>query len=381
VLDLQGVDARKSELAALSEELRAQLLQSGKFRVADRANIEKALEEQALQQTGCTSQECAVQVGKMLGVRKLVTGRVTKVSDTLWQMAAQLVDVESAETLRAVTHNQRGAFDALLTEGVVVLTAKLIGGAAPQQAAAALPQQAAVQAPSAGATFRDPTTGMEFAAIPGGEYEQGCHANAGECSANEKPTRRVQVRPFWLGKTEVTQGQWKRVMTNNPSAFKKGDDYPVEQVSWDDAQAFIRRLNAQSGQSYRLPSEAEWEYACRGGGKPVTYGTASGSLDRSTANFGQNEDGTTPAGKYSPNALGLSDMTGNVWEWTQDVYDGNAYRSGSADNPVNEGSGAYRVFRGGGWNYEPRDLRCSRRFGNTPSLRNYDLGFRLARSQ
>lgn len=202
-----------------------------------------------------------------------------------------------------------------------------------------------------------------------------------ECDDDEKVTRQVTLRPFWLGKTVVTQGQWKRLMGNNPSYSKQGDDYPVEQVSWDDAHEFIRRLSAQSGQQYRLPTEAEWEYACRSGGKAVIHGTNSGDLNRYSANYNQPEGGTTPVTKYPPNGLGLYDMSGNVWQWVQDVYDENAYRSGSADNPINEGSGAGRVRRGGGWGNGPRLVRCSYRNGGTPSNRYDSLGFRLARSQ
>jgi hypothetical protein len=277
VLELDGVGASKAQVAGLSEQLRAELLNTGLYRLVDRAQMDNVLNEQALQQTGCTSQECAVQVGKILGVRKLIAGRVTKIEDTLWQVSAILVDVESAETLQAVTVNQDGNYRALLTTGVAALVGKLtggIGGAAPVRATVVAPvpatprfeagaaapapsSQAAMQAPSAGSTFRDPTTGMEFVSVPGGSYEQGCHANAGECYTDEKPTRRVSLRPFWLGKTEVTQGQWKRVMGSNPAKFQ-GDDRPVEQVSWDDAQAFIQRLNTQTqGVTYRLPTEAE----------------------------------------------------------------------------------------------------------------------------
>ncbi len=125
VLELDGVNASKSQLAALTEELRAQLLQSGNFRIVDRQQIDAILNEQALQQSGCTSQECAVRVGKILGVRKIIVGRVTKIEDKLWQLAAQMVDVESAETVRAVTVNQSGAFDVLLTDGVGSLVDKL----------------------------------------------------------------------------------------------------------------------------------------------------------------------------------------------------------------------------------------------------------------
>jgi formylglycine-generating enzyme required for sulfatase activity len=221
---------------------------------------------------------------------------------------------------------------------------------------------------------------MEFVYVAGGEYEQGCGAWTNDCQEDEKPTRRVKLSPFWMGRTEVTQGQWKRIMDSNPSYLKKGDDYPVERVSWNDAQQFIARLNAQSrGVTFRLPTEAEWEYACRAGGKPVTYGTATGQLNTSLAKY-DSGDGTAAVGSYPPNNLGLHDMSGNVWEWVQDVYNDKAYQSGSTSDPVNERSGAHRVLRGGGWFNVPRLVRCSFRDGVDPGDRNVYLGFRLART-
>jgi formylglycine-generating enzyme required for sulfatase activity len=170
-------------------------------------------------------------------------------------------------------------------------------------------------------------------------------------------------------------------MDSNPSSFK-GDDRPVERVSWNDVQEFIRRLNAQSrGVTFRLPTEAEWEYACRAGGKAMTYGSPSGQLASNLAKYGSN-DGTVPVDSYPPNALGLHGMTGNVLEWTQDVYDAKAYRSGAVTNPVNERSGAYRVSRGGGWESNPtRNVRCSTRNGFDSGVRYDDFGFRLASTE
>jgi formylglycine-generating enzyme required for sulfatase activity len=241
-------------------------------------------------------------------------------------------------------------------------------------------QQAAVASTPSGQTWREPITGMEFVSIPGGEYEQGCHSNAGECQDDEKPTRRVRLSPFWLGKTEVTQGQWQLIMGSNPSSRKKGDDYPVESVSWNAVQEFIRILNAQGLQHiYRLPTEAEWEYACRAGGRAVTYGTSSGDLDRGNANF-ENSSGPNAAGSYPANALGLHDMSGNVREWVQDVYSERAFGGGSTSDPIYMGSGDLQVLRGGGWTDDPRFARCSVRGRNHPARRVTNLGFRLART-
>ncbi|MEE8435894.1 MAG: formylglycine-generating enzyme family protein, partial [bacterium] len=244
--------------------------------------------------------------------------------------------------------------------------------------ATAIQRPAAVKSRTPGkGTWRDPVTGMQFVRVPGGSFQMGCHVNAGQCGIDEEPMRTVRLDGFWLGKDEVTQGLWKRIMGNNPSRLKKGDNYPVEQVSWNDVQQFISRLNSQSSTKFGLPSEAQWEYACRAGGGSVTFGTGNGRVSSGNANFGGNNGGTTPVDRYQANRLGLHDMSGNVWEWVQDKK--TSYNNVGTDNPIYERSGADRVARGGGWDNESRDLRCSVRDRYNPSDRVYDLGFRLVR--
>ena len=376
VMDLTPQAARPEEALAITNQLRTQLLKTGKFTLVDRSQMESILKEQALQQTGCTSDECAVQVGKILGVRKIISGSVTKLSDHVWQVSLLMLDVESAKTLRAESETYEGNLVTVIRTGVPDLAARLAGNGVP-----APQQQAAITPPQQGATWRDPITQMEFVAVPGGEYEQGCGTWTSDCYDDEKPPRRVRLSAFWMAKTEVTRGQWQKVMGNNPSEFQKGEDFPVEQVSWNDVQEFIRRLNAQSaGVTFRLPSEAEWEYACRAGGKPVKYGTQTGELHPGLANYGS-EDGTFRVGSYAPNGLGLHDMAGNVWEWTQDVYNDKAYQSGSTSDPIFQGSGDLRVSRGGGWGENPRYARCSTRSRSGPAYRDRWIGFRLARTK
>ncbi|MEE8433313.1 MAG: formylglycine-generating enzyme family protein [bacterium] len=224
--------------------------------------------------------------------------------------------------------------------------------------------------------WRDPVTGMEFVRVPGGSFEMGCHANAGKCYSDEKPVRTARLDGFWMGKHEVTQGQWKRIMGSNPSYLKKGDNYPVENVSWNEVQQFIRRLNRQSSAKFRLPSEAQWEYACRAGGKAVTYGTGSGALNSSSAKYSTG-DGTALVGSCDPNSLGLHDMSGNVWEWVRDKFI--IYGNVGTDNPIFERYSDARVFRGGGRNGNSSKLRCSDRPRNSPSFSGGVLGFRLVR--
>jgi len=226
--------------------------------------------------------------------------------------------------------------------------------------------------------LKDPVTGMEFVYVKGGCYEMGCGSWTSFCESDEYPVHTVCVDGFYIGKYEITQEQWEAVMGKNPSYFGNcGDDCPVEQVSWDDVQEFIRRLNRLTGQKYRLPTEAEWEYACRSGGKSEKY---SGDNDlESVAWFYENSDGKThPVGNKEPNGLGIYDMSGNVWEWVEDAYDKNAYSQHSHNNSSTFGSG--RVNRGGGWNHARRDMRCSNREYYSSDSRISYLGFRLVRT-
>jgi len=198
---------------------------------------------------------------------------------------------------------------------------------------------------------------------------------------DEKPQHRVQIQSFAIGKYEVTQEQWFAVMGNNPSA-NKGRILPVEQVSWDDIQQFITKLNQKTGQKYRLPSEAEWEYAARAG---TTTEWSHGNDQSKLGNYAwydKNSGSKTQAvGHKLPNAFGLFDMHGNVWEWVQDCWhetyaeapaDGSAWITGCSANQ--------RVLRGGSWNYGPANLRSASRFVYMPGNRYFIFGFRLART-
>jgi len=230
--------------------------------------------------------------------------------------------------------------------------------------------------PKKGETWRDPVTGMEFVWVPGGTYEMGCGSWTSECDSDEKPVHSVRLSGFWLGKFEVTQGQWQRVMGGNPAYFKKGDNYPVEQVSWNDVKEFISRLNGMGSAKFRLPTEAEWEYAARSGGRPEKY--AGGNDVDSVAWYGSNSgDSTHAVGTKASNALGLYDMSDNVREWVEDVKAN--YPSGSQDNPVVTGGGSNRVLRGGSWLDVPGNVLAAVRNLDAP-VRRYDyLGFRLVR--
>jgi len=226
--------------------------------------------------------------------------------------------------------------------------------------------------------WTDPVTGMEFGYVPGGSFMMGDIFDDGYFD-DEKPVHEVRLSGFYMGKYPVTQEQWEKVMGNNPSYFRKGGDYPVEKVSWDDAQKFIAELTKMNNGRYgfRLPSEAEWEYAARSGGKKERY--AGGDDIDAVAWYKDNSDRSThPVGQKAPNGLGLHDMSGNVWEWCQNWY-GN-YSSVSAKNPVGPSTGSYRVKRGGSWNGTAGLCRSAYRYRDSPDVRNVNLGLRLALS-
>ena len=219
--------------------------------------------------------------------------------------------------------------------------------------------------------------GIDMVSLPGGTFQMGCGPKDGKCETDEKPRHAVTVRPFALAKTEATQGQWKAVMGVPPPdlRFKDcGDDCPVERVSWDDAQAFIRRLNEMTGKRYRLPTEAEWEYACRAGQDSLYAG--GDDLDKLAWHHGNAGGKTHPVKGQQPNAFGLYDMSGNVGEWVQDQWHDN-YQAAPADGSAWENGGGPRVLRGGSWFNKAGAVRCAVRYSLHPDSRDSSIGLRL----
>ncbi|MDD2716995.1 MAG: SUMF1/EgtB/PvdO family nonheme iron enzyme [Candidatus Wallbacteria bacterium] len=219
---------------------------------------------------------------------------------------------------------------------------------------------------------------MEFVYIQSGSFTMGGPASEGGGS-NERPTHEVHItKGFWLGKTEVTQAQWLQIMGNTPSYFPAGyPNCPVEQVSWTDCQSFITSLEVHGYGTFRLPTEAEWEYACRAGTATAYYWGAAmnGAYCWYTVNSSSK---THDAGGTTPNFWGLYDMAGNVWEWCNDWYLSNYYSTSPADDPQGPVSGSYRVMRGGSWYSTDHDCRSAIRPFNSPDYKYSDIGLRLA---
>ena len=227
---------------------------------------------------------------------------------------------------------------------------------------------------------------MKF--VEGGTFQMGATSEQGsDAYSGEKPVHSVTLSNYYIGETEVTQALWKAVMGSNPSYFK-GDNLPVEKVSWNDCQEFIRKLNQKTGKNFRLPTEAEWEYAARGGKKSNEYKYAGSNSIGSVAVYEENsynkgsnspDYGTHRVKSKSPNELGLYDMSGNVWEWCQD-WKGD-YGSSSQTNPQGPSSGSSRVLRGGSWVSKARDCRVSRRGSDNSDNRYSHFGFRFVLPQ
>ncbi|MBF0108354.1 MAG: SUMF1/EgtB/PvdO family nonheme iron enzyme [Magnetococcales bacterium] len=233
--------------------------------------------------------------------------------------------------------------------------------------------------PVPGKNWTDSVTGIGFVWVPGGCFQMGSPPWKEGREHDEGPLHSACVADFWLGKTEVTQGQWQAIMRVNPSLFQKGDDHPLEQVSWIDAEVISESLNERfKGKArFRLPTEAEWEFACRERGDDIVYaGRADPGQIAWSAEKGSHA--THPVARLRANRLGLRDMNGNVWEWTLDTYRPDAYANHDEHNPAITGEGPFRVIRGGGWKDGTQALRCANRGFERHTAKRPDIGFRLA---
>ncbi|MBF0585067.1 MAG: formylglycine-generating enzyme family protein [Magnetococcales bacterium] len=261
----------------------------------------------------------------------------------------------------------------------------------PEQESNPLPADAARE-PPAGTLWQCPITGMVFVWVPGGSFLMG--SNQSDASSDERPVHKVTLNGFWIGKYPLTQGEWIKLMPNNTAYFPEEQrslfgfgkrrpgnwaQYPMENISWVDVRHYLAELNARGDGKYRMPTEAEWEYACRSGGKNEKY-SGGDDIDR-VAWYKDNSDNTThPVGQKDPNGLGLHDMSGNLWEWVADWYDENYYAKSPAENPPGAAWGFNRVVRGGCWGVLPALVRCSFRSYDDKNYRYYAVGARLARS-
>ncbi len=225
---------------------------------------------------------------------------------------------------------------------------------------------------------------LEMVLIPSGEFLMGSPDSDKDATAYEKPQHRVRItKPFYLGKYPVTREQWQAVMGNDPGSFKAPKN-PAETVTWDDCQEFVKKLNAKSGSeggTFQMPTEAQWEYACRAGSiTRYCFGDDALKLGEYAWRYpvlSGKKAQTHPVGEKKPNAWGLYDMHGNVWEWCADWYDGGYYAKSPADDPQGPATGTNRVARGGFWSIDASLCRSASRLSRVPGRQNFLQGFRV----
>jgi len=418
-------DINKAEVGVITNAIRRQAVNNlprGRFNVMTAETVQSmgaaVLED-------CAEENCVIALGSKIGADYIVRGIISKFARNL-TVSVEMYETEYGMLVATADEVRTASLDELLEKTTVACAAMykkfLETSSAPAAPAVATPAPQIASTPvtappisavPAVATLaprqaaREPVTAppvpaspvpvmptptatapaatvnipvIEMISVQGGTFTMGCTKEQGrDCSDDERPSHRVTLSNFSIGKYPVTQAQWVAVMGSNPSHFKGNSKLPIENVSWSDIQTFITRLNSITGRNYRLPTEAEWEYAARGGVRSRGYKYAgSNNTNKVAWNNSNSTLKTQPVGGKVPNELGIYDMSGNVWEWVNDRY-GN-YTAGEKTNPSGFAMSSNRVIRGGSWNRDARNCRVSIRNHYTPIDGSISIGFRLASS-
>lgn len=378
----KAVQVKGIEMNMVRGELRKAISNQVGYQAFTRTDIDQLMKEYGFQNSGMVSDSQRTRLGEMSGADYICVSTLTK-SDTEFYLEAYLIDVETGEISNPATQYGilEGGTYANLFQICQDLAHELIGYVdssggshtnVPTRHSRPKSQNADV------ITINVGNVSFDMIKVEAGSFIMGCTSEQGDdCYDDEKPYHRVTISSdYYIGKFEVTQELWEAVMGTNPSD-SKAFDLPVESVSWNDAQEFCAELSRMTGRRFRLPTEAEWEYAARGGKKSTNVKYSGSSNVDDVAWYTDNSGSQThPVGKLLPNELGIYDMSGNVWEWCQDWF-GN-YGSASQTDPIGPVSGSARVLRGGGW----RDLvglfcRVSFRDSYDPDYGLNRYGFRI----
>ena len=430
VLDLQPNGVSETESRVLSDVLRSSILKviqeqrskvKGSYTLIERSQMDKILEEFEVQNTGCTDVSCAIEFGEMLNAERIIIGTVGLVGST-YIVVARIVDVETSTTLVSVDRTVPSPVDNVIklmsAVGHELLTGERISVPLAQTHAA--PSQLPVSGQSVPASrvpVKSPTApdisggsdifGILMVPLPAGSFQMGDIQGSG--SGDEKPVHTVTLSGFMMSATEVSVGQFRAFVEDtgyrteaergdgasiftgeewtkkrdanwkNPY-MSQDDDHPVVCVSWNDANAFCQWLSEKTGEEFRLPTEAEWEYACRAGTETKYYtGNSEGDLGRAGWYSSNSGSITHTVGQKESNPWGLYDMHGNAWEWCNDWFGESYYSSSPSSNPTGPSSGSRRVDRGGGWGNSAGNCRSANRSGSYPTYTNGSLGFRVVR--
>ena len=340
--------------------------------------------EQDYQASGEVRDNQIARIGQKFGVRYVVVADVTELFDELF-IASRMINVETGLVEKAFEAN--GPYGDSMSQLIDIAT-KVANGL--MRVGGSQTSTSSGLSSFSGQDFVETTTGlnMKMVYVEGGDFMMGAISEQGsEGESDEQVIRRVKLDSYYIGECEVTQEQWVKVMGTSiqqqaskaasSASYGIGADYPMYYVSWEDAQAFCSELSRMTGKAYYLPTEAQWEYAARGGKKADgTKYSGSWSIDAVAWYYNNSGSSTHPVKNKRPNGLGLYDMSGNVWEWCSDWYSDN-YNVNDTNNPVGPSSGSYRVLRGGSWTSDARVCRVSCRGCHSPSSRSNIFGFRV----
>ncbi|MBN1518120.1 SUMF1/EgtB/PvdO family nonheme iron enzyme [Candidatus Sumerlaeota bacterium] len=375
VLNFKAVhDISLDEADLITAKLEDALAVQKNFKLMTRASIKDRIGEKQFQEyMNCEDASCAMKVGKAIQADHIALGKVGK-SDKLYYLSIELVKVEKDNSYvsKIVIRLHQGSQDGLLTTVIPSMALEL----APINVVGKMD-------PSKNYTV-DLGNGvqLEMIWIPDGTFQMGRSepSSLGFMYAAEDFKHTVELDGFWMGKYEVTQEQYERIMGSNPSHFK-GAQNPVENVSWDVVTSlFCEKLSQHAGDTFALPTEAQWEYACRAGcGWRYCFGNDPAGLDDYAWYNSNSGDKTHPVGQKRANAFGLYDMHGNVDEWCADFYDDGYYAKSPRNNPENMSSSSWMVLRGGSWHTSPSGCRSCSRNRNKPLNKSNDRGFRVVR--
>ena len=353
----------------------------------DRVDMAQINKEQNFQRTGMVSDDDIKEIGRLTGASSILVAEAVRSSSGVYKIAAKIINIESGR-IENSTKPYKATTDDEMDKACMSLVADLLGSTNGGGYETRPPSGVNIQR---GQDFTETAFGinMRMIYVEGGTFTMGCTSEqGGECDNDESPNRQTTVSSYYIGMLEVTQSQWEKVM--GTSVYQQrdkantewpmrgvGPEYPMYYVSWEEAKEFCARLSRQTGKTYRLPTEAEWEYAARGGkkneGTKYSGGWSIGDVAWYTGN---SSSSTHPCGTKRSNALGLYDMSGNVWEWCEDWY-ASQYLQYDNNNPEGASSGSYRVNRGGSWSNGAEYCRVSLRYYNAPSGRDCGLGFRV----
>ena len=357
----------------------------------DRVDMAAITGEQNFQRTGMVSDEQIKRLGEMTGAAYVLIAEAALYDDQNIIIAAKILDVETGGVMSSTPPSVAPKDPVKMADACIKCSQILVGDKTASQTSAntANSSSSSYHQSAANQDFTETAWGvnMKMIWVEGGDFLMGCTSEQGNCERDEQNVRRVTVDGFYIGMLEVTQSQWEKVVgtsiyqqkskANASNTYGVGPDYPMYYVSWGEAMEFCRLLSNKTGRTYTLPTEAQWEYAARGGNKNEGAKYAGSNMIDAVAWYTDNSGSSTHiVGSKRANALGIYDMSGNVWEWCKDWY-ASSYVSYDTNNPVGPSSGGGHVVRGGGWNSGASACRVADRFGYSPDFRYYYLGFRV----